>query len=110
MPSNLSTRRRFLKAAGNIGLGTYFASMQSKLHGLIDCIPANTKHLLLRSSWQTINIGDIAHTPGVLNILEKYLPEVKITLWAADVRDGVEEMIKSRFPEVPIIKMMIGID
>jgi len=31
--------------------------------------------VLLRSSWQTVNIGDIAHTPGVLSILRQYLPE-----------------------------------
>ncbi len=28
--------------------------------------------ILLRSSWQTVNIGDIAHTPGVLALLEKH--------------------------------------
>ncbi len=27
--------------------------------------------ILLRSSWQVVNIGDIAHTPGVLALLEK---------------------------------------
>ena len=31
--------------------------------------------ILLRSSWQIVNIGDIAHTPGVLALIEKYLPE-----------------------------------
>ncbi len=29
--------------------------------------------ILLRSSWQTVNIGDIAHTPGMLALLEKKL-------------------------------------
>ncbi len=28
-------------------------------------------HLLLRSSWQTVNISDIGHTPGMLTLLEK---------------------------------------
>ena len=30
--------------------------------------------VLLRSSWQVVNIGDIAHTPGVLALLEKHMP------------------------------------
>jgi len=29
-----------------------------------------SKSLVLRSSWQTVNIGDIGHTPGVLRLLE----------------------------------------
>ena len=26
--------------------------------------------IVLRSSWQTVNIGDIGHTPGVLTLLD----------------------------------------
>ena len=59
--------------------------------------------ILLRSSWQTVNIGDIAHTPGVLALCEKYLPEVEVRLWASNVGDGVKEMIQRRFPNVQII-------
>lgn len=60
--------------------------------------------LVLRSSWQTVNIGDIGHTPGVLALLEKYLPEAEITLWPMDVRFGVEEMLRRRFPKLRITK------
>jgi polysaccharide pyruvyl transferase WcaK-like protein len=60
--------------------------------------------LLLRSSWQTVNIGDIAHTPGVLALLEKHLPEVEVRLWPSHVDNGVEEMLRARFPKVGIIK------
>ena len=38
--------------------------------------PKRAPRILLRSSWQTVNIGDIAHTPGVLRLLEKHLPGV----------------------------------
>jgi hypothetical protein len=31
------------------------------------------RRILLRSSWQTVNIGDIAHTPGMLALLEPHL-------------------------------------
>ena len=60
------------------------------------------KRILLRSSWQTVNIGDIGHTPGVLHLLEKYLPEVEVRLWAGDVNNGVKEMLLRRFPTLEI--------
>lgn len=58
--------------------------------------------ILLRSSWQTINIGDIVHSPGVLAILEKHLPEAEVILWASDVGRGVREMLLRRFPKLQI--------
>ncbi|MCU0916296.1 MAG: polysaccharide pyruvyl transferase family protein [Planctomycetes bacterium] len=60
--------------------------------------------LLLRSSWQTVNIGDIAHTPGVLRLLEEYLPQAEVRLWPSSVGDGVEEMLHRRFPKLQVLK------
>lgn len=60
--------------------------------------------ILLRSSWQTVNIGDIAHTPGVLRILETHMPEAEITLWPSNVNNGVEELLRNRFPKLKIAK------
>src|SRR5215210_5318821 len=60
--------------------------------------------IVLRSSWQTVNIGDIGHTPGVLALLEKYIPEAEVTLWPMDVRNGVEEMLLRRFPKLRIVR------
>jgi polysaccharide pyruvyl transferase WcaK-like protein len=62
------------------------------------------RRLVLRSSWQTVNIGDIAHTPGVLHLLEQYLPEVEVRLWPSSVGNGVEEMLTRRFPKLKIIQ------
>ena len=64
----------------------------------------NPKRVLLRSSWQMVNIGDIAHTPGMLALLERYLPDVEIRLWPTDVGNGVEEMLKRRFPRVEFVQ------
>ena len=60
--------------------------------------------ILLRSSWQTINIGDIAHTPGVLALLEKHLPEADVSLWPSNVGNGVRELLQRRFPKVTIVQ------
>ncbi len=61
-------RRSFFRHSGLAALGLVLKSS----------VAAGTKfspRILLRSSWQTVNIGDIAHTPGVLSILRKHLPE-----------------------------------
>ncbi len=60
--------------------------------------------IVLRSSWQTVNIGDIGHTPGVLALLEKHLPEAEVRLWPSHVDNGVDEMLRRRFPKVPIVQ------
>jgi hypothetical protein len=62
------------------------------------------RRIVLRSSWQTVNIGDIAHTPGVLALLEKHLPEVEVRLWPSSVGNGVAEMLHARFPKLHIIQ------
>jgi len=60
--------------------------------------------ILLRSSWQTVNIGDIAHTPGVLRLLEEQFPEAEVRLWPVSVGEGVEAMLRKRFPRLVIVK------
>ncbi len=62
------------------------------------------KRILLRSSWQTVNIGDIGHTPGMLRLLKQHLPDAEVKLWPSDVKNGVEEMLRQRFPKVEIVR------
>ncbi|MEZ5299985.1 MAG: hypothetical protein R3F11_04860 [Verrucomicrobiales bacterium] len=62
-------RRQFLTAA-------LAAAATPRLHAR----GANPPRVLLRSPWQTVNIGDIGHTPGVLALLEKHLPEAEVRL------------------------------
>lgn len=67
--------------------------------------------VLLRSSWQVVNIGDIAHTPGVLALLEKYVPEAEVVLWASgDLSPAVAAMEHKRFPKLKIVKGSLGAD
>ncbi|MBC8103683.1 MAG: polysaccharide pyruvyl transferase family protein [Cytophagales bacterium] len=67
-------------------------------------LPHRESRLLLRSSWGTVNIGDIAHTPGILHLLEQYLPDTEVRLWPTSVGNGVEEMLHKRFPRLVILK------
>ena len=60
--------------------------------------------ILLRCSWQTVNIGDIAHSPGIIRALKKGLPDCRVTLWASgEITQEVKDLIHSDFPEVSII-------
>ncbi len=98
MNNNLFNRR---DALAMLGLATAGAAMAA------DDSAAPTKakkKILLRSSWQTVNIGDIAHTPGVLQILRTHMPDAEITLWPSRVDNGVEELLRAEFPKLKIIK------
>lgn len=76
---------------------------------LVTSLPAAVRdrppRILLRSSWQVVNIGDIAHTPGVLALIEKYIPEAETKLWASnDLSPEVAAMEHRRFPGLEIVK------
>ena len=60
--------------------------------------------ILLRSAWQTVNIGDIAHTPGVLALIEKHIPGAELWLWPSKVDNGVDELLHRRFPKLTIVQ------
>ena len=58
--------------------------------------------ILLRSSWQSVNIGDIGHTPGALRLLEAHFPEAEVTLWPNDLGHGSREMLTQGFPRLKL--------
>jgi len=67
------------------------------------------RRILLRSSWQTVNIGDIAHTPGMLALLERHLPGAEVWLWPSRIDQGVEQLLRHRFPQVRIVTGVDGV-
>jgi hypothetical protein len=93
---------------------TFFASASAA--ALVTALRAATParrapRILLRSSWQVVNIGDIAHTPGVLALIEKHLPTAEVRLWAsADLSAEVMAMEHRRFPNLKIVKGTIRAD
>ena len=92
-------RRHFLQTTLGAALATSLRAAELK----------RPPRILLRSSWQVVNIGDIAHTPGVLALIEKHLPGVEVRLWAsADLTDRVAAMEHKRFPKLQIVKGTIG--
>src|SRR5262245_33647078 len=93
-------RRSFIQA----GLATAIAASVGAAAG-------RKPRILLRSSWQVVNIGDIAHTPGVLALLEHYIPDAEVILWASpDLTPEVAAMEHRRFPKLKIVKGKIDSD
>ena len=80
------------------------AAIAAGIPSLLRAADRRPPRIVLRSSWQTVNIGDIGHTPGVLALLEKYLPEAEVRLWPSQVDQGVDAMVRRRFPKVSIVQ------
>ena len=82
--------------------------VQASIGGALAAVPAlasskRPPRIVLRSSWQTVNIGDIGHTPGLLALLERHFPAAEVSLWPMDVRNGVEAMLRRRFPQLRFV-------
>jgi polysaccharide pyruvyl transferase WcaK-like protein len=89
-------RRRFLATALAAGL--------APLPGRAADPAVTGRHILLRSSWQSENIGDIAHTPGMLALLEKHRPRDRVTLWPGGLSAEAEAAMLARFPTLAIAR------
>jgi polysaccharide pyruvyl transferase WcaK-like protein len=64
--------------------------------------------ILVHSGWNRYNFGDVAHTPGLLRLLEQHLPEAEILLWMATYPEWLEKYIGARFPSVHCISGSLG--
>lgn len=64
--------------------------------------------VLLRSSWQSVNIGDIGHTPGALRLLDVHFPEARVTLWPGELAHGSRELLTKGFPRLEIAEGSVG--
>lgn len=94
-------RRIFLKQAGSY---LAFAVLAPTLKTIAAVAGNPRPRILLRSSWQTVNIGDTSHTFGIMPLLLTYLPEAQITLWARKLDRGVNVLIAQTFPMLKIIE------
>lgn len=92
-------RREFGRNLGFFSIGA--------LTGLFSCknLEKKAPTFLIVSGWQTVNIGDIAHTPGLLALIDQYFPDAKYYLWPRDIEGfGVEDMLLKHFPKLKILK------
>lgn len=66
--------------------------------------------ILIVSGWQDVNIGDIAHTPGLLHILQTFIPQAEVILWKRSNGSKAEQMLRKYFPHVKIIYGRVNAD
>ncbi|WP_188504131.1 polysaccharide pyruvyl transferase family protein [Parapedobacter pyrenivorans] len=64
---------------------------------------AKPKTILLVSGWQYYNIGDIAHTPGLLALLNIYLPDTNVILWPGHEVRAIDQMLLQKYPDLQIV-------
>jgi hypothetical protein len=84
-------RRLFL--TGSVGCSSVFAAASQS---------GRRPRILLRSSWQSVNIGDIGHTPGALTLIGKHFPEAEVTLWPGVLGHGSRELLTQSYPRLKI--------
>lgn len=89
-------RRRFLSSTSTAAAALALAGPLSAATG------KRRPRVLLRSSWQSVNIGDIGHTPGALRLLEVHFPEAEITLWPGVLGHGSRQLLTQGFPRLRI--------
>jgi len=92
-----STRRRFLRQAVPAAAAAMLLPQLLRASGKANPV------LLITSGWQDVNIGDIAHTPGLLAVLKKRMPKARIILWKKSRSEKVETMLGQHYPDVRII-------
>lgn len=71
----------------------------------------NSPTILVVSGWQDVNIGDVAHTPGLLHVLETFIPKAKIILWKrSSANEEVSRILHQNFPKVKVIHGDVELD
>ncbi|MBL9209469.1 MAG: polysaccharide pyruvyl transferase family protein [Opitutaceae bacterium] len=109
-PAARNTRRAFLH---RVLSGTAALAAAGSAAPLLAALKSSrARNILIANAWHCINIGDIAHTPGLIHLLATFLPEVNVTLWPVpSVRPGqereldprVRRMLLAAFPRLKII-------
>lgn len=66
------------------------------------------KEIVLKTAWQTCNIGDICFTPAMLNMLTRTFPDAHITCWGHALNDDILALIHRSFPNISWVKGSLG--
>jgi hypothetical protein len=93
-------RRHFLASSAAAAIAASLRGAEAK----------RAPRILLRSSWQSVNIGDIGHTPGALSLLWKHFPECEITLWPGELGHGSRDLLTKGYPRLKIAEGGLGAD
>lgn len=59
--------------------------------------------VLLRSSWQMANIGDMAHAPSAIGLFARLAPDLDVVLWARRISDEERATLERWYPRLRVI-------
>ncbi|KAA5546765.1 polysaccharide pyruvyl transferase family protein [Adhaeribacter rhizoryzae] len=90
-------RRKFIENAGLLFVAALFTPI------ILNATGKENPTILIVSGWQDVNIGDIAHTPGLIALLKKRLPKARLILWKRSKSQLVEDLMHKHYPELRII-------
>jgi len=90
-------RRKFIEQTSLFSASLLFTSFITK------ATKKPNPTILLVSGWQDVNIGDIGHTPGLLHVLETFIPKATVILWKKSKGEEVKKLLNKNFPKVKII-------
>ena len=95
-------RRRFLQLSAATATGLAARPLLAAT--------ARPPRILVRGAWQSVNIGDIAHPPGALRLLERHFPEAQLVFWPRNLEFGARELLVKSFPKVRFVDGVIDRD
>jgi polysaccharide pyruvyl transferase WcaK-like protein len=101
-------RRTFLATAARLSAGLPVGLAAGRR---LSAAPADRRpRILLRNGWQSVNIGDVAHVLGFLELLERFEIDADVALWATEVGNGTRELLMRAFPRLDILAGEEAID
>ncbi len=109
MKKNTSTRRKFFTQFGMVSallsVGIFPANISYRKSKKLNSGRAKNYSPLIMVcfSWSHNNIGDIGITPGLLRLLDKYIPEAEIVVVANSKTEATRDYLKTRFPKCRVI-------
>lgn len=88
-----SSRRKFVFQSAGLLLGGAALAQSSP-----------PKRILVASQWHNVNIGDIAHGPGLVRLIERHLPGVEVSLWGKRMSDEIRAMMHRAFSRLSTVE------
>lgn len=65
-------------------------------------------NILIHSGWNRYNVGDVAHTPGLLRLVQTHIPEAHVQVWMKSYPEWLADYLGSRFPDVETFHGRLG--
>ncbi len=89
-------RRDFLAAGA--------AATAARFGGPLFAGDKKPRNIRLSNGWHCVNIGDIAHAPGMIRLIEQHLPGTTVTFWPRrELTPEVQQMLTAAFPQLTIL-------